>query len=47
MMTKEWSTNILKFMASVAGVLILGCGHIGHIVKLHYFFKNLLLNSQA
>ena len=25
-----------------AGVLMLGCGHISHIVKMHYFFKNLL-----
>ena len=47
MMTKEVSTKIVKFMIPGAGVLVLGCGHIGHIVKMHYFLKNLLLNSQA
>ena len=29
------------------GVFLLGCGHINHIVKLHYFFKNLLLIRQT
>ena len=24
-----------------AGVLVLRCGHISHIVKMHYFFNNL------
>ena len=47
MMTKEGSTKIVNFMTPGAGVLVLGCGHISHIVKMHYFFKNLLLNSQA
>ena len=28
-------------------VLMLGCGHISHIVKMHHFFKNLLLYSHA
>ena len=45
-MTKEGSTKIVTFMTSGAGVLALGCGHICHIVKMHYFF-NLLLYSQA
>ena len=26
---------------------MLGCSHISHIVKMHYFYKNLLLYSQA
>ena len=39
MMTKERSTKILTFMTSGAGVLLLGCGHISHIVKMHYLFK--------
>ena len=47
MMTKEESTKIVTFMTSTAGVLVLGCGHISRIVKMHYFFKNLLLYSQA
>ena len=34
-------------MSPGAGVLVLGRGHIGQVVKLHYFFKNLLLYSQA
>ena len=42
-MTKEGSTKIVNFMTPGAGVLVLGCGHISHIVKLHYFFKNLLV----
>ena len=46
-MTKEGSTNIINFMTPVAGVFVLGCGHISHIVKMHYFLKNLLLYSQA
>ena len=46
-MTKEGSTKIVNFMTSRAGVLLLGCDHISHIVKMHYFFKNLLLYSHA
>ena len=46
MMTKEGS-KIVNFMTPGAGVLVLGRGHISHIVKMHYFFKNLLLYSQA
>ena len=47
-MTKERvrSTKIVNFMTPGAGVLVLGRGHVSHIVKLHYFFKNLLY-SQA
>ena len=47
MMTKEGSTKIVNFMTLVVGVLVLGRGHISHRVKMHYFFKNLLLYSQA
>ena len=38
-MTKEESTKIVNFMTPRAGVLVLGRGHISHIVKMHYFFK--------
>ena len=47
MMTKEGFTKIVNFMTPGAGVLVLGHGLISHIVKMHYFFKNLLLYSQA
>ena len=47
MMSKEGSTNIVNFMTPGAGVLVLGCSHINHIVKLNYFFKNRLLYPQA
>ena len=33
MMTKEGSTKIINFMTPGAGVLMLGRGHISHIVK--------------
>ena len=33
MMTKEGSTKIVNFMTPGSGVLMLGCGHISHIVK--------------
>ena len=36
--TKEGSTKIVNFMTPLAGVLVLGRGHISHIVKMHYFF---------
>ena len=39
--------EIVNFMTPGAGVLALGRGHISHIVKMHYFFKNLLLYSKA
>ena len=47
MMTKEGSTKIVNFMTPGVGVLMLGRVHISHRVKMHYFFKNLLLYSQA
>ena len=47
MMTKKGSTKIVNFMTPTAGVLVLGHGHISHIVKMHYSLKNLLLYSPA
>ena len=47
MITKEGSTKIVNFMSPGAGVLVLGCCHISYRVKIHYFFKNLLLDSQT
>ena len=47
MMTKEWSTKIVNFMTPGVGVLMLVRVHLSHRVKMHYFFKNLLLYSQA
>ena len=46
MMTKEESTKIVNFMTPGTWVLLLGRGHISHIEKMHYSFKNLLLYSQ-
>ena len=37
MMTKEGSTKIVNFMTPGAGVLVLGRGHISHIVKIILF----------
>ena len=45
MMTKDGSTK--TFMTRGTEVLMLGRVHISHIVKMHYFFENLLLYSQA
>ena len=45
-MTKEGSTKIVNFMSPGAGVPVLGCALLSHIVKMHYFL-NLLLSSQA
>ena len=40
MMTKGGSTKIVNFMTPGAGVLVLGHGHISHIVKmLNKFIK--------
>ena len=46
-MTKEGSTKIVNIMTPRAGVLVLWRGHISHLVKMGYFFQNLLLYSQA
>ena len=49
MMTKEESTKIINFMIPGAGNLVLEYGYRSHIpvVKMHYFFKNLFLYTQA
>ena len=47
LMTKEGSTKIVNLMTLGAGVLVLWRGHISHIVKVHYFFKNLVFYSHA
>ena len=39
MMTKIGSTKIVNFMTPGAGVLVLGRGHISHIVKMHHYFS--------
>ena len=39
MMTNEGSNKIVSYMTPGTGVFVLGCGHISHIVKLHYFFN--------
>ena len=38
---------IVMFMMSGAGFFVLRRGHIGHILEMHYFFKNFLLCIQA
>ena len=47
MMTKEGFTKIITFMTPGAGVRVIGCGHISIKVKMHNFFKTLLLYFQA
>ena len=38
MMSKEGSTKIVNFMTPEAGILVLGRGHISHIVKINALF---------
>ena len=38
-MTNEGSTKIVNFMTPGAEILVLGRGHLYHIVKMHHFFK--------
>ena len=40
MMNKEGSTKIVNLMTPGAGILVLGFGHISHIVKMHDLKKN-------
>ena len=47
MMTNERVYQNCKFHDPGLGVLVLGCGHISHVVKMHFFFKKRLLSSQA
>ena len=44
-MTKEGSTKIVNFMNPVVGVLVLGHGHISHIVKMHVISSTLSIYS--
>ena len=52
MITQEGSTKIVNFMTPRAGVLVLGCGYMNHIVKIHYiiplkiFFSTLMHRSE-
>ena len=49
-MTKEGFTKIVNLMTHGTRVIVLGRGQIiytNHVVKMHYFIKNLLLQSQA
>ena len=41
MINKEGSAEIVNFMTLGAEVLVLGCDHINHIVRMHNFFSNL------
>ena len=47
MLTKEGSTKIVSFMSPGSVVLVMGHGHISHIVKMHYSLKILHLYFQA
>ena len=46
MMTQEGSTKIMNFMTPGAEVLVLGRGHLSCIVKMHYFFKNIIFSPK-
>ena len=41
-MSKDRSTKTVKVMTPGLRVLVLGSGHIGHIVKMNYFLKILI-----
>ena len=45
MMSKSVSSKFVNFLAPGSGVLVLGQGYIDYIVKMHYFFENILLCS--
>ena len=47
MMTKVESTKTVNFMTPRGRDSVLGRGNISHVVKMYYFFKNLLLYTQA
>ena len=47
MISKEGSTKILNFMNPREGLSVLGCGHIGDILKMLNFFKDILIYSRA
>ena len=43
MMTMEGSTKIINFMTPGAEVVVLGRGHMSHIVKMRYFLSYFFL----
>ena len=45
-MIKEGSTKNVNLMTPGLGVLVVGCGHKRHMVKMHYFLKSLFLYTQ-
>ena len=47
MMTNEELILIVNFITPGEGVHVPGCGHISYDMKMHYFFQNLFLYSQA
>ena len=47
MMTKDGFNKLVNFMNPGAGCLVQRRDHISYIVNIHYFWKNLLLYSQA
>ena len=44
-MNKEGSINTVNFMTPGAGVLVLGRGHMSHIVEMHYFFQQIFFST--
>ena len=38
-MKREYCRNNVSFMTPRAGVFVLRQSHIGHIVKMHYYFE--------
>ena len=47
MMFKGGSTKMVNFMTPETGVLVQEHGDISYILKMYYFFKILLIFSQA
>ena len=47
MVSEEGCSKIVNFLTPGVGVLVLRCGHISNIVKINYFYENLLFYSQA
>ena len=46
MMTKEGYANIVNFMTPRIGVVVLGCDHIGDIVKMLNLIKIIYFNPR-
>ena len=47
MMTKELYTKLVNFIIPRVVAVLVGCCHIGDLVKMLYFIKNPLLYSWA